>query len=139
MSHDWVLWVLVTASALHVVDRHLGGGSRLAGAGLHARLPALCLINAVFFHLLPSFRAGRPNPGVFTATLRYVPIAIWAYFAASGDGVLDPGTFVLSLALGALAMASTIGMLILGGRLGYADVDPASLDAANPSTSSAPR
>jgi hypothetical protein len=24
MSHDWVLWILVTASALHVVEEHGG-------------------------------------------------------------------------------------------------------------------
>jgi hypothetical protein len=51
--------------------------------------------------------------------------SVWAYIAAGADGVLDGGTLVLSLLLGALAMASALVMLVLGDRLGYSDVDPA--------------
>jgi hypothetical protein len=161
MGHEWVLWVLLTVSALHVVEEHAMGwqgwaagyigprigsiptwtdfwatnmllivfGVSAAAVGWRApgfalAFPALCLINAVFFHLLPSLGAGRPNPGAFTAVLLYIPISLWAYVAASGDGALSAGAFLLSLLLGALAMALAIVMLMLGARLGYADVDP---------------
>jgi hypothetical protein len=38
-------------------------------------LPGGLLINAVFFHVLPSIAARRPNPGCFTAVVLYLPIA----------------------------------------------------------------
>lgn len=90
--------------------------------GVRARLPALCIINAVFFHVLPSLQAQRPNPGLFTASLLYLPLGIWAYAAAGSDGVLGAGALPLSLLLGALAMAAALVMLVLGDRLGYSDV-----------------
>ena len=157
--HDWVLWILVAASALHVVEEHALGwqgwaagwlgdrfgvtptwmdfwptngfliviGIAAAAVGWRApafalALPAGLLINAVFFHLLPSLTAGRPNPGLFTAVSLYIPIGVWAYAAASDDGVLDAGTLVLSTILGALAMASVIVILALKKRFRYADV-----------------
>lgn len=97
--------------------------------------PALCLINAAFFHIVPSLQAGKPNPGLFTAVLLYVPISIWAYIAASDDGFLDVGVFLLSMLIGALAMAAAVVVLVLGDRFGYPDVDR----EARPSTSSEPR
>lgn len=161
--HQWVLWILVAASALHVVEEHalgwqgwasetfgrifgvrpswadfwatnaalivFGVAAAMVGwraAGFSLALPALCLINAVGFHILPSVRAGAPNPGVFTATLLYVPIGIWAYVAASADGRLSFGAFVLSVAIGALVMASAIAILLAGQRFGYADDEEAS-------------
>jgi hypothetical protein len=158
MSHEWVLWVLVTASALHVVEEHALGwqgwatgyigpkiqaiptwtdfwatnallivfGVAAAAVGWRApgfalAFPAVCLINAVFFHFLPTAQARRLNPGCITAALLYVPIGIWAYVAAADDGVLSVGAFVLSLAIGALAMASAVVMLAIHPRLGYPD------------------
>jgi uncharacterized protein with HXXEE motif len=151
--HDWVLWILVAASALHVVEEHALGWQGWA-AGVLARridmkptwmdfwptngflivfgisaaavgwrapafalaLPGGLLINAVFFHVLPSIAARRPNPGCFTAVVLYLPIGVWSYVAASDDGMLDAGTLVLSVVLGAAAMASVIVM-----RFRYAD------------------
>ena len=153
-----MLWVLVTASALHVVEEHALGwqgwanrtlgrrfgiaptwtdfwatngllivfGVSAAAVGWRApafalAFPALCLINALFFHIVPSLTADRPNPGLFTAVLLYVPIGIWAYAAAGADGVLDAGTLLLSILLGAIAMASVVVVLMLGRRVAYAD------------------
>lgn len=158
MSHEWVLWVLVAASAAHVVEEHAMGWQGCAagyiGPRIHATpswsdfwatngllvifgisaaavgwrapayalsFPALCLVNTVFFHWLPTLEARRPNPGVFTATALYLLIGIWAYLAASSDGVLSVGTLVLSLAIGAAAMAFAVLALVLGARLGYPD------------------
>jgi hypothetical protein len=52
----------------------------------------------------------------------YLPIGVWAYGAAGDDGMLDAGTLVLSLVLGAAAMASVIVILALKKRVRYADV-----------------
>ncbi len=161
MNHDWVLWVLVTASALHVVEEHGLGWQGWAARTLAPRIgiaptwidfwatngllivfgvsaaavgwrapafalayPALCLVNAVFFHLLPTISARRPNPGMFTAVLLYLPIGIWAYLAAASDDVLGIATLITSLALGAVAMASVLLVLIAQPHLRYPDVDP---------------
>ncbi len=86
--------------------------------------PALSLINALFFHLLPTVQARRPNPGFLTAMLLYLPIGFWAYLAAGSDGVLNLATVVLSVVIGAVAMASAIVLLAIQPRLHYSDVDP---------------
>lgn len=158
MSHEWVLWVLLTASALHVVEeRGLGWqgwaarelaprigitpswldfwatngllivfGVSAAAVGWRApafalAFPATCLVNAIFFHLLPSVRENRPNPGLFTALLLYLPIGVWAFLAAADDGVLDAATLIGSALLGALAMVSVVVLLMLQRRFRYPD------------------
>ena len=156
VGHEWVLWILVTASAVHVVEEHALGwqgwadrtlGSRLdvhptwadfwatntalltfgfaaAFVGWQAAwyalaLPALCLINAVLFHALPSLVQRRPNPGVFTALALYLPLGIWCYVAAHRDHELSAGTAVASVLIGAVLMASAIGFLALKHRFAY--------------------
>lgn len=77
-------------------------------------LPALMLINATFFHVLPFLLTrGRFSPGLGTAVLLFYPIALWAYWGAWQDDILTPGTLALSLLIGAALMASPIIMLKL--------------------------
>jgi hypothetical protein len=77
-------------------------------------LPALMLINATFFHVLPFLTTrGRWSPGLATAVFLFYPIGIWAYQGAAADGVLSPGVLMGSLVIGALLMASPIAMLKL--------------------------
>jgi len=77
-------------------------------------LPALMLINATFFHVLPFITTkGRFSPGLGTAILLFYPISIWAYYGAYLDGVLPTSTLILSFIIGALLMASPIVMLKL--------------------------
>jgi hypothetical protein len=167
MSHEWVLWVLTTAAALHVIEERGMGWQGWAAQTLGPRLgvipswsdfwatngllivfgisaaavgwrapafalafPALSLINAVFFHLLPTIQARRPNPGVLTAVLFYLPIGIWAYLAASSDRALDLGTVILSVVIGAVAMAAAIGLLAVQPRLRYPDIDTTPVTSA---------
>jgi hypothetical protein len=164
MSHEWVLWILTTAAAFHVVEERGLGWQGWAAQTLGPRLgvipswsdfwatngllivfgisaaavgwrapafalafPALSLINAVFFHLLPSIHARRPNPGLLTAMLLYLPIGVWAYLAANSDGALDLATVILSVIIGAAAMASAIALLAIQPRLRYSDIDPSSV------------
>jgi Protein of unknown function with HXXEE motif len=160
VGHDWMLWTLVTASAVHVVEERGMGWQGWAATTLGPRLgaiptwldfwatnmllvvfgvsaasvgwrapgfalafPALCLIDAVLFHAGPSLLAWRPNPGLFTALALYLPLGIWAYAAAGGDGHLGAVNVILSAVIGAGVMASALVLLVLSHRFHYADVD----------------
>jgi hypothetical protein len=50
-------------------------------------IPSATLVNAVFFHILPTIWQQRISPGVFTAVLLYVPFSTWALAGAARDGV----------------------------------------------------
>lgn len=75
-------------------------------------LPALMLINAAFFHVLPFLATkGRFSPGLGTAVLLFFPVGLWAYQGARLDGVLTVRVLVTSFVLGALLMAFPILLL----------------------------
>jgi Protein of unknown function with HXXEE motif len=81
--------------------------------GLALAFPALMLINATFFHVLPFARSGgrRFSPGLATAMVLFYPIGIACYWRASHDGTLRMRALIGSLVLGALLMASPIVLL----------------------------
>lgn len=80
-------------------------------------LPALFVINALFFHLLPTIRDRRFSPGLITALVVYLPVAAWTYLAADVDGVLSVKAVVVSTVLGAAFMAYPIVLIRLQPRL----------------------
>jgi hypothetical protein len=76
--------------------------------------PALMLINATFFHVLPVIRMrGRFSPGLFTAVVLFYPVGIACYCRAFADGTLTAGSLIGSFVLGALLMASPIVLLLI--------------------------
>lgn len=78
--------------------------------------PALMLINATFFHVLPMILTrGRYSPGVFTAVVLFYPLGIWAYHRAISAGAVTTGGIVLSFVIGAALMASPIVLLHIKG------------------------
>jgi Protein of unknown function with HXXEE motif len=80
--------------------------------GLALAFPALMLINATFFHVLPFARTrGRFSPGLLTAVVLFYPIGIACYWRASHGGTLRIRSLIISLVLGALLMASPIVLL----------------------------
>jgi len=66
-------------------------------------IPAATLVNAIFFHILPTIVQGRVSPGVYTAVTLYLPFSTWAFIGARHDGV--PGR--------AIAVASVVGALMM--------------------------
>lgn len=77
-------------------------------------LPALMLINATFFRVLPFLTTrGRFSPGLGSAVLLFYPVGVWAYYGAYLDGVLTLQVALLSAILGAALMASPIVLLKL--------------------------
>ena len=119
----WQSWALETLGIVMPTMRFLGANAVLvvvavclARVGwrrptLSLVIPAATLVNAVFFHIVPTVVQGRASPGVFTATLLYVPFSSWAFLGARRDGV--PGR-AMAMAL----VAGTVMMLVvvLGAR-----------------------
>jgi hypothetical protein len=74
-------------------------------------IPAATLVNAIFFHILPTLVQGRVSPGVYTAALLYVPFSSWALLGARRDGV-PRRDIATAMVLGTLLMLS----VVLGAR-----------------------
>ena len=74
-------------------------------------IPSATLVNAVVFHILPTIVQKRVSPGIYTATLLYLPFSSWALVGAARDGVAR-SAIVTALVAGALMMAS----VVLGAR-----------------------
>lgn len=76
--------------------------------------PAVMLINATFFHVVPFIRTrGRFSPGLFTAIVLFYPVGIAAYLRAASDGVLDTAVLTGSIVLGAVLMALPVVLLLV--------------------------
>jgi len=104
-------------NAIVVVLGFVAANLAQAAPAVALAFPALMLVNAVFFHVLPViWMRGRYSPGVATAVLLLLPIGILCYRAAGEAGLLDGATLLASLALGAALMAYPIILLRLKGR-----------------------
>lgn len=79
--------------------------------------PALMLINAVVFHIVPVIRTGgRYSPGVTTAVVLFLPVGLATYWTALSDGDVGAGGVILSLVIGAALMATPIVLLNIRGK-----------------------
>ena len=74
-------------------------------------IPSLTLVNAVIFHILPTIVESRVSPGVYTATLLYLPFSSWALVGAARDGV-PRKAIATAFVAGALLMVA----IFLGAR-----------------------
>ena len=68
-------------------------------------IPSATLVNAVFFHILPTIVQCRVSPGIYTAALLYVPFSSLALVGAARDGVARTA-IATALVAGTLMMAS---------------------------------
>ncbi len=85
--------------------------------GIALAFPALMLINATFFHILPVLRSrGRFSPGLLTAIVLFYPIGVACYWRVSHDGGLRLRALIGSLVLGAILMAFPIVLLKIKSR-----------------------
>jgi hypothetical protein len=75
-------------------------------------IPSATLVNAVFFHILPTIVQSRVSPGLYTAAFLYVPFSSWALVGAARDGV-SRTAIATAMVSGTLMMAS----VVLGARL----------------------
>lgn len=112
---EWRDFYVVNALVLvlGIVAANLSASS----PGLALAFPALMLINATFFHVLPMVRMrGRFSPGLFTAVALFYPVGIACYWRAAADGALGAAALAGSVVLGALLMASPIVLLKIKDR-----------------------
>lgn len=79
-------------------------------------LPALMLINATFFHVLPTIITRVYSPGLTTAVMLFYPVAGWAYYGAWLDGVLSVPVGIMSGMFGAFLMATPVVLLKIRNR-----------------------
>lgn len=70
-------------------------------------IPAATLVNAIFFHILPTIVQGRVSPGLYTAVLLYVPFSSWALVGAALDGV-GRTAIATAIVAGTLMMVSVV-------------------------------
>lgn len=109
---SWTHFALVNGAVVVLGIACASVGWALPGFALS--LPALMVINATFFHVLPFIvTKGRFSPGLATAVILFYPISLWAYYGAYLDGILSAGVAVISVVLGALLMVFPIAMLKL--------------------------
>ena len=109
---EWSDFYVVNALVivLGVVAAHLAATQ----ATFALVFPAVMLINATFFHVLPFARThGRFSPGLITAVILFYPVGIACYVCALSSGAIGAAGIVLSLILGALLMASPVVLLMI--------------------------
>ena len=74
--------------------------------------PALMIINAILFHIVPVIRTkGRFSPGLFTAVVLFLPLGWLTMRRALQAGVVDAAGIFLAFVIGALLMATPIILL----------------------------
>ncbi|MGX1306113.1 hypothetical protein AB7M35_000833 [Amorphus suaedae] len=89
----------------------------VASPAIALGFPALMLINATFFHVLPFARTrGRFSPGLLTALVLFYPIGIACYYQAAADGTLDAFALLVSVLIGAALMAAPVVLLQIKSR-----------------------
>lgn len=115
----WQVWARQTLGIVMPTTRFLAANAVLvAVAFAQARvgwrrpaaslvIPSATLVNAVFFHILPTLVQGRVSPGVYTAVFLYLPFSSWALVGARRDGV--PRTAIATaFVAGTIVMLSVI-------------------------------
>ena len=91
-----------------------GGWSRPT---LSLAIPSATLVNAIFFHLVPTLVQRRIAPGLFTAVFLYVPFSSWALVGARRDGV-PRGSVAWAVVAGTVMMMTVFLAARLFGPVG---------------------
>jgi hypothetical protein len=102
-SHFYVVNFLVVV--LGVVAANLAPAAPAVALGF----AAVMVINALLFHVAPVIRSGgRFSPGLFSAVVLMLPVAVACYLAAARADLLTTGGLILSVVIGAGQMATPI-------------------------------
>ena len=97
----------------------------IAAAGIGWRAPALSLsypallLTNFVFHTGMSFIEGRPNPGVFTSVLLFLPVGVCCFVFAARDGVLTRRRTIVAIVLGVILQSYAVVLVILRNLFAY--------------------
>jgi Protein of unknown function with HXXEE motif len=108
---DWNSFYVVNALVLVLGICCAGVGWRCPEFAL--AYPALMVINATLFHVLPVIVTRVFSPGVVTGVVLFYPIPAWTYYGAWTDGALTAWQGVVSGVLAALLMACPVVLLLV--------------------------
>ncbi len=109
---EWTDFYVV--NALVIVLGAVAANLAATQPALALSFPALMLINATFFHVMPFVRLrGRFSPGLITAVALFYPVGFICYRQAFAQGSIGMGGLVLSALLGALMMAAPVVLLLV--------------------------
>ena len=111
LNVNWTIFDIANLAVMFIAIATAMIGWQLPMVGLI--VPALMLINGIFFHILPTFIQRKFSPGTITAIILFLPIGIWVYVGAYQDHVLSWTQLIGSFILGGLLMASPIIFLKL--------------------------
>jgi hypothetical protein len=127
---DWRSFYLVNALVVVLGVSCATVGWRAPWYGL--AFPAVMLINAMFFHVLPTLITRVYSPGMASAVALFFPVAGWAYGAAWADGALTLAEGALSGVVGAGLMATPLVLLKIKSRkmFAYAQAGVAGAEAS---------
>ncbi len=106
---DWPQFYVTNAVVVVLGIAAAEIGWRLPAISL--AFPALMLINAVLFHIVPFAATRKFSPGVISATAIFLPLGGWLFYAAAQDGSLSATTALAAFAIGAALMACPVVML----------------------------
>jgi len=99
--------LFLTANAALTAAAFVLASSGWSRPTLSLAIPSATLINAIFFHALPTLLQGRIAPGLFTAAFLYVPFSSWALLGARRDGV-SRAAIAWALVLGTVMMTTVV-------------------------------
>ena len=97
----------LVANAVLVIAAFLQARVGWQRPSLSLVIPSATLVNAIFFHILPTLVQGRVSPGFYTATLLYLPFSSWALVGAARDGV-PPTAIAIAFAAGTVMMTGVV-------------------------------
>lgn len=106
---DWPTFYMANAAVIVLGASSAAVGWRLPEYSLI--FPALMVINAVLFHLVPTITRRHFSPGLGTAIVLFLPLASWIYAGAYDAGVLTIRAAAISTLGGALVMTFPIVLL----------------------------
>ena len=112
---DWPTFYVTNGAVIVLGVSCAGIGWQLPEVSL--ALPALMVINAIFFHAAPTIAKRVFSPGLLSALILMLPVAWWTYRGAYQDGALTTRAIVVSTIVAALLMAYPIALLKTRDRL----------------------
>jgi ACR3 family arsenite efflux pump ArsB len=62
------------------------------------------IINALFFHIVPTIISRKLSPGIFTSIILFIPLSIYTFYKVSKQYELSAKSLVIAIIGGAIVM-----------------------------------